>query len=127
LLKRSAISLWSVVKKKPIFTKFKAHGSETSSWICSLAAIPHSDVFCSGSNDGFIRLWKLSSSKKSFSPLLSIPMAGFINALQFTEIFDPLVKKKSIYLIAAIGQEHRLGRWERIQKVKNSVKIIKME
>jgi ribosomal RNA-processing protein 9 len=54
-------------------------------------------------------------------------MAGFINALQFTEIFDPLVKKKSIYLIAAIGQEHRLGRWERIQKVKNSVKIIKME
>jgi ribosomal RNA-processing protein 9 len=115
------------VKKKPIFTKFKAHGSETTSWICSLASIPHSDVFASGSNDGFIRLWKLSSSKKSFSPLLSIPMPGFINALQFTEITDLLDKKKSVYLIAGIGQEHRLGRWERIQKVKNSIKIIKIE
>lgn len=117
------------MRKKPIFTKFKAHGSESSSWICSLAAIPHSDLFASGSNDGFIRLWKLSPTKKSFSPLFSIPMTGFINALQFTEISDPLEpgKKKDVYLIAGIGQEHRLGRWERINKAKNSVKIIKIE
>ena len=91
-----------------------------------MAAIPHSDLFASGSNDGSIRLWKLSPTKKSFSPLLSIPMIGFINALQFTEINDT-ERKKTVYLVAGIGQEHRLGRWERIKEAKNCVKIIKLE
>jgi ribosomal RNA-processing protein 9 len=31
------------------------------------------------------------------------------------------------YLIAAVGQEHKLGRWERIKESKNSIAIIKFE
>lgn len=85
-----AISLWNTTRKKPIFTKFKAHGesSDECRWITSLAAVPHSDLFASGSADGMIRLWKISPTKRSFSPLLTIPMTGFINSMKFFEAPD---------------------------------------
>jgi hypothetical protein len=48
-------------------------------------------MFCAGSYDGFIRLWKLSATSKknsesqlsTFSLLSTIPCAGVINSLQF--------------------------------------------
>ena len=76
-----AISLWNVMKKKPLFTRTKAHGlnsrvvengvekhvtdivQDACNWITSLAAMPYTDLFASGSCDGFIRLWKVSDSK----------------------------------------------------------------
>jgi ribosomal RNA-processing protein 9 len=87
------ISLWSLSKKKPIFTAPVAHGFhitetetegkiQTPRWITSLACLPYGDVFASGSWDGRIRLWKINSSLRSFSPLLDVPMEGFINSLQ---------------------------------------------
>jgi ribosomal RNA-processing protein 9 len=41
---------------------------------------------------------------------------GFVNSLSFS--------KSGRYLIAGIGQEHRLGRWWRLQNVRNGIYII---
>ena len=48
-----------------------------------------------------------------------IPIKGFINALAFTS--------DGQHLIAAVGQEHRLGRWWRDSSAKNSVVIIPLQ
>jgi ribosomal RNA-processing protein 9 len=42
-----------------------------------------------------------------------------VNDLKFSE--------DGTYLYAAIGQEHKLGRWSTNKKAKNSVEVIKME
>lgn len=69
-----------------------------------------------GSCDGVIRLWKLGENYREISLLFEVPVKGFVNSLQFTS--------DGTKLIAAIGQEHRLGRWWRIKEAKNSVIVI---
>ncbi|KAI4201052.1 MAG: hypothetical protein LQ350_003481 [Teloschistes chrysophthalmus] len=80
------ISLWSLHKKKPVFTVRTAHGldpaltpEEASTeaepdlkvpgepqprWITALATVPYSDVILSGSWDGWVRVWRVSEDKK---------------------------------------------------------------
>ncbi|KAL8696201.1 MAG: hypothetical protein Q9224_002919 [Gallowayella concinna] len=80
------ISLWSLHKKKPVFTVPVAHGldpplkpEEASAeevpdlkvpgepqprWITALATVPYSDLILSGSWDGWVRIWKISEDKK---------------------------------------------------------------
>ncbi|KAJ3331683.1 pre-rRNA processing protein [Blyttiomyces sp. JEL0837] len=170
-----AISLWNLGRKKPIYTRLRAHGPENIEggnefmlpsnvcrWIVSLATLRYSDIFASGSCDGFVRLWKLSGDKKSFTPLNKIPMVGFINSLQFFEApplpenLDEILgqkegteseetfalntaagrraaafkamatpkQAKALYLAIATGQEHRLGRWWKVNEAKNEVKVV---
>lgn len=95
LTKKSSrsISLWAIHKKKPIFTIPIAHGKpkplsplqytaesdiHTSTFpppppqprsITALAAIPYSDTFFSGSYDGFVRVWRVSTDKKRIEPM----------------------------------------------------------
>jgi ribosomal RNA-processing protein 9 len=63
-----------------------------------------------------IRLWKCGESFKSLHPMFDININGFVNSLIFTS--------DGKYLIAGIGQEHKLGRWWRIPQAKNSIVII---
>lgn len=80
------LSLWTMHKKKPIFTVHLTHGTdpplgpdEASAethpdqsivpapqprWITALATIPYSDVILSGSWDGHVRAWRVSADKK---------------------------------------------------------------
>ena len=44
---------------------------------------------------------------------------GFINALAFSHHGD--------FLVAAVGQEHKLGRWWRDKKSRNSVTVISLK
>ncbi|KAK6357521.1 pre-rRNA processing protein [Orbilia javanica] len=81
-----SISLWSLHKKKPVFTIPTAHGLQPPInpadhsaeanpedvkvprqpyYITALAGVPYSDVFFSGSWDGGIRVWKISDDKRS--------------------------------------------------------------
>ncbi|RDW67607.1 WD40 repeat-like protein [Coleophoma cylindrospora] len=89
-----SISLWTMHKKKPIFTLPLAHGidpplkhDEASAeanpslaiipqaqprWVTALTTIPYSDVILSGSWSGDVRAWKLSDDKKKIEELGAI-------------------------------------------------------
>ncbi|KAK7061046.1 pre-rRNA processing protein [Paramarasmius palmivorus] len=114
---------------------------QTPRWITSLACLRYSDLFASGSWDGSIRLWKVDPKLKSFSLTGSLTLPGVINSLQFvTPPKDlpenipwiahsttpptqkgssqpesakqaPIDNAKPVFLVAGVGQEHRLGRW----------------
>ena len=92
-----SLSLWSIHKKKPVFTHPLAHGLEPPTpieqrsaeidptqsmdaegpmildpqprWITALKAIPFSDVFVTGSWDGHVRAWRISSDKRRIEPI----------------------------------------------------------
>lgn len=49
-------------------------------------------------------------------PLLKIPVDGFINSLVFNS--------DGTKLYAAVGQEHRWGRWWRLTEAKNHIVVI---
>ncbi|KAH8650912.1 WD40-repeat-containing domain protein [Tricladium varicosporioides] len=81
-----SLCLWTIHKKKPIFTIPFAHGFEDAlkpdeasaevnpgqdivpkpqpRWITALASLPYSDVIISGSWDGYVRVWRVSGDKK---------------------------------------------------------------
>lgn len=148
-----AISLWNINKKKPYYTRLYAHGKGKATkitdengvetvkepycnWITSLAAVPYSNMFASGSCDGNIKLWKVADNMKSFSPVTIIPMEGFINSIRFVltpnakmqESKDPelLLRKDNelIHMVVGVGQEHKYGRWWNLKGIKNKVCII---
>ncbi|OLY78801.1 U3 small nucleolar RNA-interacting protein 2 [Smittium mucronatum] len=134
-----AISLWSFSKKKPIFTFHIAHGIEEEGatfyprGISSLSCIPLSDMFVSGSYDGSIRIWKVNANKyQGFKLINSIPALGYINGLACYEhkstSRNPLLTTPNpITIVAAVGQEHKLGRWGRIKSTRNSIQVFRIE
>ena len=91
------ISLWTIHKKKPLFTVAVAHGveepppldevtSETNATIIAelkqvdrrrptpraitaLASLSGTDIVVSGSWDGWVRLWRVSEDKRSLIPM----------------------------------------------------------
>ncbi|KLJ10711.1 hypothetical protein EMPG_13923 [Blastomyces silverae] len=180
-----AISLWSIHKKKPVYTIYQAHGvdpvpplDELSSeidpivaknntrnmspnprWVTALTTLPGTDIVLSGSWDGWIRAWKISDDKRTIIPLgpvgapspsasLSPPTVnstdpGVVNGIDVFERRAPDDAKatalrskskkaksksssqkgqgqgqgqgqeqKGICIVAALGKEHRLGRWK---------------
>lgn len=87
-----SLCLWSIHKKKPIFTIPLAHGLDPAPtleeysaeekpdpnqelpepqprWITALATVPYSDLILSGSWDGHVRVWKVSQDKKRLEKL----------------------------------------------------------
>ncbi|XP_058129711.1 U3 small nucleolar RNA-interacting protein 2 [Anopheles ziemanni] len=114
-----SLCLWSCAKKKPLHRIVLAHGEEDvghPNWISSVGVLANSDVIASGSCDGFVRVWKLANKRRSIEPLLTIPVVGFINAIEFTS--------DGRFLIVAVGQEHRLGRWWTLRNAKNRTLVI---
>lgn len=47
-----------------------------------------------------------------------MPLEGFINGLA--------VSSTGKFLVAAVGQEHRLGRWEHLKKARNEICIVQL-
>lgn len=87
-----SISLWSIHKKKPVFTVPLAHGLDPPMrpeevyadakidedawipppqprWITALTTIPYTDVILSGSWDGWIRAWKINKEGRKIESL----------------------------------------------------------
>ncbi|KAG0265136.1 pre-rRNA processing protein [Actinomortierella ambigua] len=134
------ISLWNVNKKKAVYSMPLAHGFhtqpldyssggdmpsggvETPYWISALASLRYSDMFISGSWDGTIRVWQIGKNMKSFGLISKIPAIGFVNDLQ---LYQPSMSKRTV-IVAAIGQEHKLGRWQRIKEARNGMRIIEV-
>lgn len=114
------VCLWSGIKKKPIFTLPAAHGvdsvSETANWIISIASYLYTDMFATGSFNGIINIYKCDEKLRKFTKFLEVNLEGNINCLSFTS--------DGSFLIAGVGQEHRIGRWHSRKNVKNSVVLI---
>ena len=108
-----SLVLWFSGRKKPVYTVPKAHGP--SNWISSTAMLDDSDLLATGSCDGYIRLWKVDLQGRQIVPVGAIPASGFVNALAFC--------KKGEFIVAGLGQEHRLGRWRRIAAAKNGILV----
>ena len=112
-----SISLWNAGHKRPNFVFAKAHG-KANPWVVSICALPYTDLVLSGSHSGHLNFWEYSRSKQTISRLHSFPMAGFINAIA--------APKAGNFIVTAVGQEHRLGRWWRETDAKNSIQIVSM-
>ncbi|XP_055351379.1 U3 small nucleolar RNA-interacting protein 2-like [Paramacrobiotus metropolitanus] len=115
------VALWGAHKKKPIYTAYAAHKSADGSpcWVTCVDALKNTDVFASGSNSGAIKMWRIQEGYRSISLLFDIPVAGFVNALR--------IVNDGMTVVAAVGQEHRLGRWWRDSAAKNSVCVISLK
>lgn len=104
------LHIWSQLKKKPVFTSNNIH----KGGISSIKSIPFTDLFFTGSEDQEIKAWKWSSQSNIISSIGSIQVSGFVNGIS---VSDKLI-------VAAVGQEHRLGRWESIKNSKNGLLIV---
>uniref|UniRef100_A0A2M4AIU1 Putative u3 snornp-associated protein n=1 Tax=Anopheles triannulatus TaxID=58253 RepID=A0A2M4AIU1_9DIPT len=114
-----SVCLWSCGKKKPLRRIPLAHGQQDKghpNWISAIGVLPNSDLAASGSCDGFVRVWRLADRRRSIEPLLEVPVVGFVNAIEFTH--------DGRYLIVAVGQEHRLGRWWTLRNARNRVLVV---
>lgn len=90
-----SLSLWSVLRKKPVFTVSLAHGVDSQStlqeayaereildkekpgrekprWITALTTIPLTDVIISGSWDGHLRVWRITPDRRRLEAVGSI-------------------------------------------------------
>lgn len=146
-----SIALWSVQKKKPVYIEPLAHGLDpplaptqasanknpkedvvpapTPRWVTALKTIPYSDVFFSGSWDGYIRVWRLSDDKRKIESLGVLsgagedevdeakPVVGVVNGISIFERGER--GEDGICVVAAVSTEHRLGRWRTWSKARN--------
>lgn len=112
-----SIRMWNILKKRPLAVESATHGShgDIGRPIVSLDSIKSSDVFATGSNDGYVNFWKMED--RSMDHFARVPIHGFCNALSL----HPHM------CLAAVGQEHRLGRWEKIAGAKNRIAIIPLK
>ena len=114
-----ALALWSSQRKRPLATVAAAHGESQwggPAWLTSLAAPPFSDLLISGSHDGRLRFWHADEGARALTPVMSAPLVGFVNGLA--------VAPSGRFVVAAVGQEHRLGRWFRIPEARNSLAVV---
>jgi len=71
----------------------------------------------SGSDDGKLCFWKLSSSPPTtLSLIFAVPVVGVVNGLALS--------KSGKFCVAAVGKEHRFGRWFTVPQAKNGICII---
>ncbi|XP_059017034.1 U3 small nucleolar RNA-interacting protein 2 [Mustela lutreola] len=117
-----SVALWGLSKKRPLALQREAHGLrgeqglEQPFWVSSVAALLNTDLVATGSHSSCVKLWQCGEGFRRLDPLCDIPLVGFINSLKFSSLGD--------FLVAGVGQEHRLGRWWRIKEARNSVCII---
>mmetsp|Transcript_14094 Transcript_14094/g.33884 ORF Transcript_14094/g.33884 Transcript_14094/m.33884 type:complete len:483 (+) Transcript_14094:2188-3636(+) len=119
------LSLWMSEKKRAVASIENSHGVDTNSvgrGVTAIGSLRGSDLAVTGSSDGFIRLWKAETGStldsRGLYPIDKIPLKGHVNALA--------VGPKAKFCVAAVGQEPKLGRWDRIPGAKNRFAIIKL-
>ncbi|KAK6460561.1 WD40-repeat-containing domain protein [Scheffersomyces coipomensis] len=138
------VALWSLAKKKALFTERLSHGlqpqfsaskasAETSIekasqqiperqpyWLTAIHAIPFSDVFLTGSYDGNVKIWKIDDTNlRSFSLIGTITnIKGCVVKIDSAEITD----KKKVAVFVLTSKEHKQGRWfNKIEGARNAL------
>jgi len=120
------LALWKEEKKRPVGDAiiaahgYQGRGGGVPRSVMCCDAINLSDLLVTGSNDGYLRLWKVNTEEKiaGISSLDSIPIHGFINSIA--------MGPKGRFCVAAVGQEPRLGRWDRVPRAKNRFAIVQL-
>lgn len=115
------LAMWKTDKKKAVAQIANAHGDDTE--IVAVQALPGSDLVASGSYDGYVRFWKASTGRtlaeRGLQAVGEIPLFGYVNDIAFGP--------KARFCVAAVGQEHRLGRWNRVAQAKNRLAIVQLQ
>mmetsp|Transcript_6250 Transcript_6250/g.15470 ORF Transcript_6250/g.15470 Transcript_6250/m.15470 type:complete len:523 (-) Transcript_6250:314-1882(-) len=118
------LGLWMAEKKRAVVNIQQAHGAVNNIG-CSISAIGSlrgSDLAVTGSCDGYIRLWKVVMGEtlktRSLESLDKIPLNGYVNGIA--------IGPKARFCVAAVGQEPKLGRWNRISGAKNRIAILQL-
>jgi len=114
-----SLNLWKETQKKPVKSAVAAHGHDDASnpnWICSIGAVKMSDMAASGSCDGLVRLWNVSSESRSLEQISQIPLLGFVNSLAISPRL----------VVAGTGREHRFGRWWNLRGNRNKVTVFRL-
>ena len=70
------------------------------------------------SQDGRLRVWQVREGFRSLTELNKIALLGFINNLSISECGG------CGWVVAGLGQEHRLGRWLRDKTAKNKLEVM---
>jgi len=116
------LAVWGIHKKKPLALVQNSHGVDTSNqdphWISALATMHNTDTVITGSRDGWVRVWKVGEGFRSITEVHKVAVAGFVNSLEISAC--------GLWIVAGVGQEHKLGRWWRDKGAKNKVVIIKV-
>lgn len=150
------VSLWSVFKKKPVFSRPLAHGTEAllpanrhsaelepepsnappaARWITAIATIPYSDLFVSGSWDGRLRFWRIEPSLKSFEPVGVWPKeqeehsdksGPLTGFVNSLQAYMASPESQTIRVVAAVGTEARCGRWMHQRNARNRVVVLEI-
>jgi ribosomal RNA-processing protein 9 len=105
-----SIALWNRLRKKPQHIFQNAHGGK---WVTAAATFKFSKIGATGSSDGYLKLWNCGNN---IQLMTQVPVNGYVNGITFS--------KDGKFIVAAIGQEHRLGRWNPL-KVKNGIAVYK--
>ncbi|KAH9844449.1 Telomerase ribonucleoprotein complex - RNA binding domain [Teratosphaeria destructans] len=124
-------------------------------WVTALTAIPFSDTFVSGSWDGYVRAWRVSQDKRRIEAIGPVgraeqessrrtfgdndePMVngdleaaaarglvrGVVNDLSIIDRGDR--GREGVLVAAAVGKEHRLGRWKEFKEGKASIVLFEV-
>lgn len=118
------MGLWMSEKKRAVVNIYQAHGAvgNVGRGISAIGSLRGSDLAITGSCDGYIRLWKVvmgeTLKSRSLEPLDKIPLNGYVNGIA--------IGPKARFCVAAVGQEPKLGRWDRISGAKNRIAILKL-
>ena len=101
---QATLNVWTISKKNPVVTVKDAHEDRNNqkAWISAVGTLKNTDLFASGSSDGKIRVWKIAQKFQGVEPLFEIDAPGVVNDIRI---------HSNGYLVAAIGREHRMGRW----------------
>ncbi|GAB69096.1 WD domain G-beta repeat domain containing protein, partial [Plasmodium cynomolgi strain B] len=99
------IYIFSSSYKKPICICKNAHSSYA---VTALVSIPFTDIFISGSYDGYVNFWQYKSVSKTSATMrkvLAVPVDGAVSKFSFSPNYA--------YLFASVGDEMKHGKWTR--------------
>ncbi|QIX00929.1 hypothetical protein AMS68_006446 [Peltaster fructicola] len=140
-----ALALWNIHKKKAVFTLPLAHGLQpppplgsrsaehnmdnqymdfellgdipsTPRWITALKVVPYSNIIVSGSWDGYMRAFKITTDRRRIERISIVgqeelsKVNGVINDLSIVEQGER--GQDGLLIAAAVGSTHRLGSWQ---------------
>ena len=92
--------------------------NQDPNWISALATMHNTDTVVTGSRDGWVRVWQVGEGFRTIKEVHKVAVAGFVNSLAISACGG--------WVVAGVGQEHRLGRWWRDKAARNKVVVIKV-